>query len=62
MIGCLAEATTETITLDKAELADAAWFSRDTVRAALAGQTQDLMVPPAFAIAHQLMRTWAGKA
>ena len=62
MIGCLAEATTEAITLDQAELADAAWFSRATVRAALAGPTQDLLVPPPFAIAHQLMRAWAGNA
>jgi NAD+ diphosphatase len=60
MIGCLAEAETEAITLDTTELADAAWFSKETVRAALAGPTPELIVPPAFAIAHQLMRAWAG--
>jgi NAD+ diphosphatase len=59
MIGCLAEAETEAITLDTAELADAAWFSKETVHAALAGPTPALIVPPAFAIAHQLMRAWA---
>ena len=61
MIGCVADALTDTITLDTAELAAAAWFSRDTIRAALAGQTEELLVPPPFAIAHQLMRAWVGE-
>ena len=58
MIGCLADATSDEITLDLAELEEARWFSRDAVRAALAGSDGDLVVPPPFAIAHHLMRMW----
>lgn len=58
MIGFLAEAESEEIALDTAELADARWFSRDEVRRALAG-AGGLQVPPPFAIAHHLIRAWA---
>lgn len=58
MIGCIAEAESEEITVDRTELQDAAWFERDVVRAALAGDHAELIVPPPFAIAHHLMRAW----
>ena len=38
---------------------DQAWFTRDEVKAALAGPTDRLAVPPAMAIAHHLIRAWA---
>jgi NAD+ diphosphatase len=58
MIGCIAEAQSEAITVDRTELQDAAWFECDVVRAALSGDASQLIVPPPFAIAHHLMRAW----
>jgi NAD+ diphosphatase len=58
MLGCVAHAESEQITIDPAELEEARWFSRDALRAALAGQRSDLGVPPPFAIAHHLIRAW----
>jgi len=60
MIGCIGEAESEEITVDLAELEDARWFTRDALRAALEGRREDLVVPPPFAIAHQLIRAWVG--
>jgi NAD+ diphosphatase len=59
MLGCLADGVSEAITVDRAELEDARWFGREQVRAALAGSTKDLALPPPLAIAHQLARAWA---
>lgn len=58
MVGCTARATTDAISVDGVELASAGWFSRDEVRAALAGTNPDLSVPDAVAIAHHLIRDW----
>ena len=58
MLGCIAEATTEAIDVDKAELEDAKWFTRDECVAALAGLDKGLMVPPPFAIANHLLQAW----
>ena len=58
MMGCMAEATTEEIRVDSHELEDARWFTRDEARAALAGKSKELALPPPLAIAHQLVRAW----
>ncbi len=58
MMGCLAEGTSEAIQVDGVELAEAQWFSKEQVKAAFAGQSEQLGVPPAMAIAHQLLRAW----
>ncbi|MFP8873656.1 MAG: NAD(+) diphosphatase [Myxococcota bacterium] len=58
MVGCIAEAETREIRIDPHELADARWFGRTTLRAALAGETSELTVPPPVAIAHRLIRAW----
>jgi NAD+ diphosphatase len=58
MIGCRARATSTKIELDSHELEHADWFTRDEARAALAGATDRLMVPPPMAIAHVLLRRW----
>jgi NAD+ diphosphatase len=59
MIGCTGEALTEDITLDRDELEDGRWFSRDEVRLMLAREHPDgLITPPPMAIAHFLMRSW----
>jgi NAD+ diphosphatase len=58
MIGCVGDAESEAIEIDPAELDDARWFTRDALRAALAGRRADLAVPPPFAVAHHLIRAW----
>jgi NAD+ diphosphatase len=63
MIGCVAEALSDTLTVDKRELADARWFGRTEVREMLAGKhARGLFVPGGHAIAHALIRQWAEKA
>lgn len=59
MMGCIAQAHTTKIEVDPIEIEDAAWFDRATVKAALEGNSRDLIVPPAMAIAHHLIREWA---
>jgi NAD+ diphosphatase len=60
MIGCHGEALTTDITRDETELEAARWFSRDEVKAMLAGIHPDgIQCPPRIAIAHHLVRTWA---
>ncbi|MGA0840032.1 MAG: NAD(+) diphosphatase [Pseudomonadales bacterium] len=58
MIGCHARARSETITIDRAEMADVAWFSRDEVKTALAEAHTALKVPGPIAIAHHLIQSW----
>jgi NAD+ diphosphatase len=63
MIGCFGEALSETIAFDERELEDCRWFSREDVAAMLAGtHASGLAAPPAKAIAHMLMATFAGIA
>ncbi len=60
MIGLIAEALSEDITLDD-ELEDARWFSRDDVRAMLAGTHEHYHAPMSFSAAHHLLKEWAAK-
>lgn len=69
MIGCIAEAETTEITLDETELAEAAWFDkRDLVEAVEVAENNPpyrgpkhlpALIPPPFAIAHQIIKAWA---
>lgn len=60
MIGCLAEAASETLVVDTTELEDARWFPRDEVRQILTGtHAGGIQCPPTIAIANSLMRAWA---
>lgn len=60
MIGCFAEAESLDIQVDENELSEALWLDRDKVRAILGGdQSHGMWLPPAIAIAHHLIRTWA---
>jgi NAD+ diphosphatase len=66
MIGCHAYADDPAITIDKTELDDARWFSREDVEDALEAidrgeQGRAFGCPPRFAIAHMLMRWWVEK-
>jgi NAD+ diphosphatase len=59
MIGCHAEALSEAIVIDREELEDARWFSRDELAAMLNRQhPQGLTTPPPVAIAHHIIRSF----
>ncbi len=65
MIGFLAEALTEEITVDPEELSEARWFHRDEIRemvARAAAGTDDparASLPAPIAIAHHICRRWS---
>jgi NAD+ diphosphatase len=65
MMGFLAEALSEEIAIDPAELAEARWFARSEVRAMVERSRSDEPVPglptlpPPLAIGHQIARRWA---
>lgn len=60
MIGCLVDAASTAITIDQDELEDARWFTRDEVRAMLAGRhPAGLTCPMPMAIAHHIVLAWA---
>ena len=59
MFGCHGEATSEAITVDPVELADARWVSRDDVHKILAGTHPDIASPRSGTIAAALIKAWA---
>jgi NAD+ diphosphatase len=65
MMGLLAEALSEEITIDPEEIAEARWFERREVRAMVERSRSDepipgvATLPPPLAIGHQLARRWA---
>ena len=59
MIACVADAEGSELTLDTTEIEDAMWVTKDEARAALANdEGRKFNAPPAFAIAHSLLRHW----
>ena len=59
MIGCIAEALDDALTIDTTELEHAMWVDADAVRAALNGdEDAPFTVPPPIAVAHSLFRYW----
>jgi len=59
MIGCHAEALTHEIVVDREELEDARWFSKDEILSMLMRKhPQGLTTPPPVAIAHHIIRAW----
>jgi NAD+ diphosphatase len=59
MIGCHAEALSRDITVDRDELEDARWFSRDETAQMLTRRHPDgLTTPPGVAIAYHIIRSW----
>ncbi|XP_053557499.1 NAD-capped RNA hydrolase NUDT12 [Bombina bombina] len=61
MIGCLAGAISTDICVDKIEIEDARWFTREqVVEAVIKGSHHVLTVPPRHAIAYQLIKHWIG--
>jgi len=60
MIGLICEVDSNQARPDQTELEAIAWLTRDEARTMLAGRHPDILAPPAFAIAHQLIRAWVG--
>ena len=59
MIGCHVQATSRDIVVDREELEDARWFTRDEAVAMLQRRHPDgLTTPPPVAIAHHIIRAW----
>jgi NAD+ diphosphatase len=58
MFGCIAEATSDAITIDPAELEDAQWVTREELITVLAGQHPRIKPGRKGAIAHFLMTNW----
>jgi NAD+ diphosphatase len=59
MIGCHAQATSSQITVDREELEDARWFTRDEVALMFKGEhPEGISIPPPIAIAHHIIRAW----
>ena len=60
MIGCMAVAEDDSFKIDGIELSEGRWFTRDEVKASLAGTGDgSFWLPPPFAIAHQLVKSFA---
>lgn len=59
MIGCRAQASSSDISVDGVEIGNADWYERAQVLDALAGKSDELVVPEPIAIAHHLIRDWA---
>ncbi len=60
MIGCMAVAENDSFEIDGVELSEGRWFTRDEVKAVIAGKGDgSFWLPPPFAIAHQLAKTFA---
>jgi NAD+ diphosphatase len=63
MIGCFVEAESRNLEVDRVELEDARWFSREEAVALIEGRHPDgLLAPASMAIAHHLLKRWAYKA
>ena len=62
MIGCFARAESRSFKVDRVELEDARWFSRDETIALIERRHPDgLTAPTPMAIAHHLLKRWAYK-
>ena len=58
MFGCIAEAVSDQITIDPAELQDALWITREDMVTVLAGQHPQIKAGRKGAIAHFLISNW----
>ena len=59
MIGCHARATNSEIKVDREELEDARWFTREETALMFVGRhPEGTSIPPPIAIAHHIIRAW----
>lgn len=59
MVGLILTATSSEIIVDKTELEEARWFTREEARQIIAGTHNDVYAPPGMAIAHHILKVWA---
>ena len=59
MLGFRAEAANTDIHVDDDEIAEASWYSRDELAAAIAAGT--IRLPPPVSIAHRIIESWYGR-
>lgn len=59
MMGFILPAENDDITIDEKELESARWVTREEMRDIIEGRHAELFCPPATAIAHHIMKTWA---
>lgn len=63
MIGCIAQVEAKALTIDRTEIEDAFWVSRNEVATALAGEPgARFLPPPPQAIARDLIEAWLDQA
>lgn len=58
MMGLICETDERKLTINKGEIEDAKWFSKNTVADVFAKKSDAFMRPPNFTIANQLLRHW----
>lgn len=58
MIGVHAWVEESELTIDKSELEDAIWITKEDVLASMRDEHEYRLVPPPFAIAHNIIKTW----
>ena len=58
MMGLTCQAYDRALTINKKELEDAKWYSKETVAAVFAKQSDAFLRPPRMAVAHHLIRNW----
>ncbi|WP_282009138.1 NAD(+) diphosphatase [Brevundimonas aveniformis] len=58
MIGLFCEVDSDQAQPNQTELESVAWLTREEARTVLEGRHPDILAPPPFAIAHQLIRAW----
>lgn len=58
MMGLICETDGRDLNINKGEIEDAKWFSKDTVQAVFNKQSEAFLRPPNFTIANQLLRHW----
>ncbi len=59
MIGLVAPVSNAALTIDRNELEDARWFSRDEVRAMIEDRHAEVQAPRSIALARRLIELWA---
>ncbi|MBL4838218.1 MAG: NAD(+) diphosphatase [Kordiimonadaceae bacterium] len=58
MIGAMAWVEDTALTIDAGEIAEAIWITKEEVRASLRGDHEKRLIPPSYAIAHNLIKAW----
>lgn len=58
MMGLFCETDEMDITLDLTEVSEAVWYTREQIQGVFDGTDDSFACPPAFTIAHQLIKAW----